>query len=196
MAAIDSLSSLREDPFHGASKRGFGTAVQTVIDYFDLYEDLNHTSVVSFLSGHVSHGMGFVHDIPSNHRDIFPQTDFFRKQSLRALEAGMSFHLFVCTPNYASLSSLKFLCLKTGGSLFHYEDSENSMPQDVFRHFKSAQAMRCLLRIRTAEEFSTADSYGIEADVNHKGLFRLSSCDRNKCHSFALQFDSPAGFSK
>ena len=103
----------------------------------------------------------------------------------------------MCCESYCALSTIKFLTLKTGGSLFYYDSVKNSsMPQDVFRYFKSCHAFNCLLRLRTSKECSISDSYSIQPDPVHDGLFRLAACDRNKNYCFALKFETPSGFNQ
>ena len=74
-----------EDTIGNNIKRGFGSAVQSIVDYFEQYEDLNNTKVITFLAGNPNYGLGVVEENKQNIKNISPINTFFKDQSIRAL---------------------------------------------------------------------------------------------------------------
>ncbi len=160
------------------AKRGVGTAVRMVVDYFAAYRDLKGARVGLFLGGRPSWGEGAL----ASHRlmDIEPETSFYADEA--ALATSVTIDLFCAGTEGETLglASLKYLPLRTGGVLV-----TNVQPQDLYRLYKSLSAVNCEIAIRTSPDVSVATDY--------QTPLSLSTCSVRDSFSYDLEFTSSGG---
>jgi hypothetical protein len=160
------------------ARRGFGTAVRMVVDYFAAYRDWHGARVGLFLGGRPNFGDGAL----SSHRlmDIEPETTFYAEEA--ALAASVTLDLF-CVGQIGEtlgLASLKALPLRTGGVLIY-----NVQPQDLYRLYKTPCAINCEMVVRTSPDVSIANNFNEGAS--------LVTCSPTDSFSYDLEFTSGTG---
>lgn len=160
------------------ARRGFGTAVRMVVDYFAAYRDWQGARVGFFLGGLPNFGNGAL----SSHRlmDMDPETTFYADEA--ALAASVTLDLF-CVGQVGEtlgLASLKALPLRTGGVLI-----PNVQPQDLYRLYKTPCAMNCEMVVRTSPDVAIGTSFNEGAS--------LVTCSPTDSFSYDLEFTSSTG---
>jgi len=197
---VDISSSFIEDHNTQETKRGFGSAIKSVVDFLELFENnISNVYLMSFLCGVPNYGIGALEGHNSDSyslNPLSPETDAYTTEAKRAAVCGTCIDLFVVTNQYVGLSSIKFLSLITGGNIMTYSDLSNAtLPQDIYRQFSRPQTSHGLLRIRTSEEFKVSTGYGhFYPDSGYENLYHVQGCDQFKSFAFDFEFNDRDGF--
>jgi hypothetical protein len=166
------------DQFIAPARRGMGTAVRMLVDYFAAYEDLSGARVGLFIGDRPNWGVGAL----SSHRllDIEPETTFYLEEAL--LAKSVTFDLFCSSMEGETLglASLKFLPLRTCGVLI-----SGVNPQDLYRLYKTTNAVQCEMAVRLSPDVEVGDDF--------QGDMTVSTCSPRDSFSYGLEYTSSSG---
>jgi len=181
------------------TRRAFGTAIKTLIDYLGLYEDVMNVRIMLFLTGLPNYGSGEVihsEKASKSEEGLYPSSNYYIEQGNSAAESRLCIDLSVVTSGKSiGLADIKYLSSLTSGNIRLYDPSILPLlVQDIQKQLGSTQAFHGALRIRTSPAIKLGQFYGhLYPDSTQTNLYHIQGCRPQQAFAFDLEFDDQLG---